>query len=148
MRSTFPPYPLKDENLVLTLLLIRTLSFRINDPGGLVTWPFTSHKDHTSMFTIWTRNQVNIRRMDATNSQHCQHYKFPSMHVRNQSQYTLIINVRCSSLLQRYKSEMYKTKVQEICLSQNLCGTPRHILKTGQSWEKWDVWEPYSYVIC
>jgi len=53
--------------------------------------------------------------------------KFPSMHVRNQSQYTLIINVRCSSLLQRYKSEIYKTKVQEICLPQNLCGTPRHL---------------------
>jgi len=48
--------------------------------------------------------------------------KFLSMHVRNQNQYTLqslIVNVRCSSLLHRYKSEMYKTKVHEMCVSQN-----------------------------
>jgi hypothetical protein len=33
--STFPPYPLKDENLLLMLSLVRTLSFQINDTGGL-----------------------------------------------------------------------------------------------------------------
>jgi len=62
--------------------------------------------------------------------------KFLSMHVRNQNQYTLqslIVNVRCSSLLQRYKYELYKTKVHELCVSENYVWHTKTSLKTGQS---------------
>jgi hypothetical protein len=38
---------------------------------------------------------------------------------------------------------MYKTKVHEICLSQNCVWHTKTSLKTDQSWEKWDVLEPY-----
>jgi len=74
--STFPSYPLKDENLLLMLSLIRALSFQINDPVGLDKLGHSClTKIPTSVFTTWTRNQVNITGMDTTNSQHSQHYK-------------------------------------------------------------------------
>lgn len=76
--------------------------------------------------------------------------KFLSMHVRYQSQYTLqslIVNVRCRSLLQRYKSEMCRPKCTK-SVRPKLCVAHQDIsLKTGLSQEKRNVWEPYSYVL-
>jgi hypothetical protein len=121
--STFPPYPLKDENLLLRLSLIIAQSFQINDPGGVDKLHHSCLTKTTHLCspphpgTKLTSQEWKLQIHNIANVTKPMREKFPSMHVRNQSQYTLqslIINERRSSLLQSIK-QMYKTKVQEIC---------------------------------